>query len=42
MASDRCVHGLLPGMCSICLRREREIQAAMKRKKNSEQSAKKK
>lgn len=26
MASDRCIHGLLHGMCSICLRREQEIK----------------
>lgn len=35
MATDRCIHGILHGMCSICLRREREIEADMKRKHES-------
>jgi hypothetical protein len=33
MTSDRCMHGLLHGMCSICINREREIRKAMESKK---------
>jgi len=32
MASNRCIHGLLHGMCSICLRREKEIKNHLREK----------
>jgi hypothetical protein len=33
MTSDRCHHGLLQGMCSICINRESEIRRATEAKK---------
>jgi hypothetical protein len=39
MASDRCHHGLLHGMCSICINREREIRESMKAKKQETTSS---
>ncbi len=39
MSSERCLHGLLAGMCALCLRRENEIKKALEKNKAEEQSA---
>ena len=39
MSSERCLHGLLAGMCALCLRREDEIKKASEKTKEEDHPA---